>query len=41
MSDVQWGDPRGYGEQARGDERPRVYHQRDRDEHDPRDALIH
>jgi hypothetical protein len=36
MSDARWGDPREYG-----DRRPRVYDERDRDDHDPRDGLMH
>jgi hypothetical protein len=36
MSDARWNDPR-----ERGDERPRVYWERDRDDHDPRDSLLH
>jgi hypothetical protein len=40
MSDARWNDPREFGERA-GDERPRVYDERDRDDHDPRDALMH
>src|SRR5438270_13381573 len=34
------GDPREYGERDLGDERPRVYDPRDRDEQDPRDGLM-
>lgn len=41
MSDARWGDPREYGDRDHGDERPRVYDERDRDEHDPRDGLMH
>jgi hypothetical protein len=41
MSDARWGDPREYIEPGRDDEWPRVYDERDRDEHDPRDALMH
>ena len=40
MSDARWGDPRQYGERKRGDERPRVYDDRDRDDCDPRDGLM-
>ena len=39
MSDARWDDPREYGERDR-DERPRVY-ERDRDDLDPRDGLMH
>jgi hypothetical protein len=38
MSD-RWGDPREFGERHGGDERPRVYDERDRDD-DPREALM-
>lgn len=38
MSDARWADPREYGER---DGRPRVYAGRDRDDRDPRDALMH
>jgi hypothetical protein len=38
MSDARWADPREYGER---DGRPRVYDERDRDDHDPRDGLMH
>jgi hypothetical protein len=41
MSDARWGDRRHYGERERGDERPRVYDERDRDNQDPRDGLMH
>jgi hypothetical protein len=41
MSDARWGDPRHYGERERGDERPRVYDERDGDNQDPRDGLMH
>jgi hypothetical protein len=40
MSDARWGDPREYDTRGRGDEWPRVYDLPDRDEHDPRDALM-
>jgi hypothetical protein len=40
MPDARWNDPREYGARD-GDERPRVYDERDRDDHDPRDALMH
>ena len=40
MSDARWGDPREYHTRDRGDEWPRVYDPRDRDELDPRDALM-
>ena len=36
MSDARWNDPREHS-----DQRPRVYDGRDRDDHDPRDALRH
>ena len=41
MSDARWGDPREYGERGGGDERPRVYNERDRADHDPRNALMY
>ena len=41
MSDGRWNDPREYGDPDRGDERPRVYEERERDDHDPRDSLMH
>jgi hypothetical protein len=34
-------DPREYGRPDRSDERPRVHHERERDDHDYRDALMH
>ena len=40
MSDARWGDPRDYGERERGEERPRVYDDRDRDDYEPRDSLM-
>jgi hypothetical protein len=39
MSDARWSDPREYA-RDRGDECPRVYDPRDRDERDPRDILM-
>lgn len=41
MPDARWNDPREYGECDRHDERPRVYDNRDPDDHDPRDSLTH
>jgi hypothetical protein len=41
MPDARWNDPREYDDLDRGDGRPRVYGERDRDDHDPRDSLIH
>jgi hypothetical protein len=41
MSDARWGDPREYDARDPGNEWPRVYDPRDRDEHDPRDGLMH
>jgi hypothetical protein len=41
MSDARWGDPREKGERDRDDGRRRVYDERDRDDHDPRDGLMH
>jgi hypothetical protein len=29
MPDARWGDPREYGDRDHGDERPRVYDERD------------
>jgi hypothetical protein len=40
MSDARWSDPREYDVRDRGDEWQRVYDPRDRDEHDPREALM-
>jgi hypothetical protein len=40
MSDARWNDLREYDDLDRGDGRPRVYGERDRDDHDPRDSLI-
>jgi len=39
MSDPRWGDPREHEMRDHG-EWPRVYDPRDREEHDPRDALM-
>jgi hypothetical protein len=41
MPDARWNDPREYDDRVRGDGRPRVYGERDRDDHDPRDSLMH
>jgi hypothetical protein len=41
MPDARWNDPREYDDLDRGDGCPRVYGERDRDDHDPRDSLIH
>lgn len=41
MSDARRGDPREYDARDPGNEWPRVYDPRDRDEHDPRDGLMH
>jgi hypothetical protein len=41
MPDARWNDPREYDDRERGDDRRRVYGERDRDELDPRDSLIH
>jgi len=41
MSDVRWGDPREDSERDRDHGRPRVYDDRDRNDHDPRDGLMH
>lgn len=41
MPDARWNDPREYDDLDRGDSRPRVYGERGRDDHDPRDSLIH
>ena len=35
MSDARWGDPREHDARDQGNEWPRVYDPRDRDEHDP------
>jgi hypothetical protein len=40
MSDARWNDPREYEGRDGGDDRPRVYDEGDRDDHDPRAALI-
>jgi hypothetical protein len=40
MSDARWGDPRDYGGREHGDERPRVYDDRDRDDSGPRAGLM-
>jgi hypothetical protein len=40
MSDARWGDPRECGERDCSDERPFVYGERHRDDHDPRDGLM-
>jgi hypothetical protein len=41
MPDARWNDPREYGVLDRDDERAHVYETRDRDDHDPRSALMH
>lgn len=42
MSDARWGDLREYrGRDRDRDEPPRVYGDRDREDYDPRDALMH
>jgi hypothetical protein len=41
MSDVRWNDARENSERDRDDELPRVDDERDRGDHDPRDALMH
>jgi hypothetical protein len=41
MPHARWNDPREYDDRNRGDGRARVYGERDRDDHDPRDSLIH
>ena len=41
MSDARWNDPREYDDRDRGDGRPCVYGERDRDDLDPRDSLMH
>jgi hypothetical protein len=38
MPDARWSDPREYDDRDRGDGRPCVYGERDRNDHDPRDA---
>lgn len=40
MSDARWEDPREYSGRDSGDGRPRVYDERARDDHDPRDGLM-
>ena len=40
MSDVRWNGPREDDVRDRGDEWQRVYEPRDRDEQDPREALV-
>jgi hypothetical protein len=40
MSDARWGDPREYDGRDRSDEFWRVYDPRDRDDYDPREALM-
>jgi hypothetical protein len=40
MSVARWGDPREQDTRGHCTEWPRVYDVRDRDEHDPRDALM-
>jgi hypothetical protein len=41
MSDARWGDPREYGRRDLGDKWPRVYDERDRDDRNPREGLMH
>ena len=41
MPDARWNDPREYDDRDRGDSRRRIYGERDQDDHDPRDSLIH
>lgn len=41
MPDARWDDPPEYGERARDDDRRRVYDERDRNDCDPSDALMH
>jgi hypothetical protein len=41
MSDARWGDLREYDGRYVGDNQPRVYEDCDRDDHDPRDSLMH
>src|SRR5687768_11701522 len=38
MPDARWNDPLDSGERDRDEERPRMYEDRDHDDHDPRDA---
>jgi len=40
MSDARWDDPREYDARDQGNEWPRVYDPRDRDEHNARDGLM-
>ena len=39
MPDARWNDPPEYDDRDRGDGRPRVYGEREPDDHDPRDSL--
>jgi len=41
MPDARWSDAREYDKREHVDVRPRVYGERDRDDHDPRDSLLH
>jgi hypothetical protein len=42
MPDARWNDPREYDDRERGGgDRPRVYNERDREDHDARDSLMH
>ncbi len=41
MPDARWNDPREYGERDGRDARPRMYDDRERDDHDLRDSLTH
>ena len=41
MPGARWNDPRDYDDLDRGDERARTYDDRERDDHDPRDSLMH
>lgn len=41
MSDPRWDDVRDRDGRELDDGRPRVYDERDRDDHDPRDGLMH
>jgi hypothetical protein len=41
MPHARWNDLREYDDRDRGDGHSRVYGERDRDDHDPRDSLIH
>jgi hypothetical protein len=41
MPDARWNDPREHDDRDRRDDRPRVYGERDRDDLDRRDSLIH